>query len=57
MSKTHEHSGRMAVVTGGSGGIGGAISKRLIAEGALPFSVAPVVFNHPASVVVQKSAI
>lgn len=26
--------GRVAVVTGGSGGIGGAISKRLIAEAA-----------------------
>jgi len=34
MTQTNEHRGRVAVVTGGSGGIGGAISKRLIAEGA-----------------------
>jgi NAD(P)-dependent dehydrogenase (short-subunit alcohol dehydrogenase family) len=33
MTQTHEHHGRVAVVTGGSGGIGGAISKRLLAEG------------------------
>ncbi|HEY7557546.1 MAG TPA: SDR family oxidoreductase [Candidatus Binatia bacterium] len=34
MTQTSEHQGRVAVVTGGSGGIGGAISKRLIATGA-----------------------
>jgi len=31
----NEHQGRVAVITGGSGGIGGAIAKRLVSEGAL----------------------
>lgn len=31
----NEHQGRVAVITGGSGGIGGAIGKRLVSEGAL----------------------
>ena len=35
MSKTNEYRGRIAVVTGGSGGIGGAIAKCLAAEGAV----------------------
>jgi 2-hydroxycyclohexanecarboxyl-CoA dehydrogenase len=34
VKQTSEHQGRVAVVTGGSGGIGGAISKRLLAAGA-----------------------
>ena len=34
MPKTNEHHGRVAVITGGSGGIGGAIATRLTAEGA-----------------------
>jgi NAD(P)-dependent dehydrogenase (short-subunit alcohol dehydrogenase family) len=34
MTETREHQGRVAVVTGGSGGIGGAISMSLAAEGA-----------------------
>lgn len=35
MAQSSEHSGRVAVITGGSGGIGGAIAKRLIGEGAI----------------------
>jgi NAD(P)-dependent dehydrogenase (short-subunit alcohol dehydrogenase family) len=35
MPITNEHRGRVAVVTGGSGGIGGAIAKRLTSEGAV----------------------
>lgn len=35
MPPTIEHRGRVAVITGGSGGIGGAIAARLTAEGAL----------------------
>ena len=31
----NEHQGRVAIITGGSGGIGGAIAKRLVSEGAL----------------------
>ncbi len=34
MNPTNEHQGRVAVVTGGSGSIGGAIAKRLVSEGA-----------------------
>jgi NAD(P)-dependent dehydrogenase (short-subunit alcohol dehydrogenase family) len=34
VTESGEHRGRVAVVTGGSGGIGGAIVKRLSAEGA-----------------------
>jgi NAD(P)-dependent dehydrogenase (short-subunit alcohol dehydrogenase family) len=32
--QTNEHQGRIAIVTGGSGGIGGSIAERLLAEGA-----------------------
>jgi NAD(P)-dependent dehydrogenase (short-subunit alcohol dehydrogenase family) len=35
MPNTKEHQGRIAVITGGSGGIGGAIAKRLATEGAV----------------------
>jgi len=35
MPNTKEHQGRVAVITGGSGGIGGAIAKRLASEGAV----------------------
>ena len=35
MANANEYQGRIAVITGGSGGIGGAISKRLTAEGAV----------------------
>lgn len=35
MPPTIEHRGRVAVITGGSGGIGGAIAARLTAEGAV----------------------
>jgi NAD(P)-dependent dehydrogenase (short-subunit alcohol dehydrogenase family) len=35
MANANEYQGRIAVVTGGSGGIGGAIAKRLAAEGAV----------------------
>lgn len=35
MPNIDEHQGRVAVVTGGNGGIGGAIAKRLAAEGAV----------------------
>lgn len=35
MPASIEHQSRVAVITGGSGGIGGAIAARLIAEGAL----------------------
>ena len=35
MAKSNEHQGRIAVITGGSGGIGGAIATRLSAEGAV----------------------
>lgn len=35
MAKANEYQGRIAVITGGSGGIGGAIAKRLSAEGAI----------------------
>jgi 2-hydroxycyclohexanecarboxyl-CoA dehydrogenase len=35
MANANEHRGRIAVVTGGSGGIGGAIAKRLTSEGAV----------------------
>ena len=35
MPNTNEHQGRIAVITGGSGGIGGAIAKRLASEGAV----------------------
>ena len=35
MTEDHEHQGRVAVITGGSGGIGGAIARRLCAEGAI----------------------
>jgi len=35
MSPSIEHRGRVTVITGGSGGIGGAIAARLIAEGAV----------------------
>ena len=35
MANANEYQGRIAVVTGGSGGIGGAIAKRLAAEGAI----------------------
>ena len=35
MAKSNEHQGRVAVITGGSGGIGGAIATRLTAEGAV----------------------
>jgi NAD(P)-dependent dehydrogenase (short-subunit alcohol dehydrogenase family) len=37
MTQANQHEGRVAVVTGGSGGIGGAISKRLMAEGAMVY--------------------
>ena len=35
MPQDNQHRGRIAVITGGSGGIGGAIAARLAAEGAL----------------------
>lgn len=35
MTDANEYQGRVAVVTGGNGGIGGAIAKRLAAEGAV----------------------
>jgi NAD(P)-dependent dehydrogenase (short-subunit alcohol dehydrogenase family) len=35
MANTNEYRGRIAVVTGGSGGIGGAITARLTSEGAI----------------------
>ena len=35
MPNANQHQGRIAVITGGSGGIGGAIAKRLAAEGAV----------------------
>lgn len=35
MTESSEHHGRIAVVTGGSGGIGGAIATRLASEGAV----------------------
>ena len=35
MANANEYQGRVAVVTGGSGGIGGAIAKRLASEGAV----------------------
>jgi 2-hydroxycyclohexanecarboxyl-CoA dehydrogenase len=35
MPNANEHQGRIAVVTGGSGGIGGAITKRLTSEDAI----------------------
>ena len=35
MTNANEHQGRVAVITGGSGGIGGAIAARLTAEGAV----------------------
>ena len=35
MPNTNEHNGRVAVITGGSGGIGGAIAARLASEGAV----------------------
>jgi NAD(P)-dependent dehydrogenase (short-subunit alcohol dehydrogenase family) len=35
MNQANEHQGRVAVITGGNGGIGGAIAKRLVSEGAL----------------------
>jgi NAD(P)-dependent dehydrogenase (short-subunit alcohol dehydrogenase family) len=35
MPNTKEHQGRVAIITGGSGGIGGAIAKRLASEGAV----------------------
>ena len=35
MTNAIEHQGRVAVITGGSGGIGGAIAARLTAEGAV----------------------
>ena len=35
MTNAIEHQGRVAVITGGSGGIGGAIAARLSAEGAV----------------------
>ncbi len=35
MSNSNEHQGRVAVVTGGSGGIGGAIAQRLTSDGAV----------------------
>jgi NAD(P)-dependent dehydrogenase (short-subunit alcohol dehydrogenase family) len=35
MAQANEHEGRVAVITGGSGGIGGAIGQRLQDEGAL----------------------
>ncbi len=35
MPQDNEHRGRVAVITGGSGGIGGAIATRLTAEGAI----------------------
>lgn len=35
MAQPNEHQGRFAVITGGSGGIGGAIARRLCAEGAI----------------------
>ena len=35
MVQPNEHQGRIAVITGGSGGIGGAIARRLCAEGAV----------------------
>jgi len=35
MTNTDEHHGRIAVVTGGGGGIGGAIATRLASEGAV----------------------
>ena len=34
MPQAREHHGRVAVITGGSGGIGGAIARRLHDEGA-----------------------
>ena len=35
MAQPNEHQGRTAVITGGSGGIGGAIARRLCDEGAI----------------------
>lgn len=35
MPNTKEHQGRVAVITGGSGGIGGAIATRLVSESAI----------------------
>lgn len=35
MAQPNEHQGRVAVITGGSGGIGGAIAQRLCDEGAI----------------------
>lgn len=35
MTQPNEHQGRVAVITGGSGGIGGAIARRLGEEGAI----------------------
>lgn len=35
MTQPNEHQGRVAVITGGSGGIGGAIAERLCGEGAI----------------------
>ena len=35
MAQPNEHQGRIAVITGGSGGIGGAIAQRLREEGAV----------------------
>jgi NAD(P)-dependent dehydrogenase (short-subunit alcohol dehydrogenase family) len=35
MATMNEHRERVAVITGGSGGIGGAITKRLVSEGAI----------------------
>jgi len=32
MTQPNEHQGRIAVITGGSGGIGGAIARRLCDE-------------------------
>jgi len=35
MANANEHRGRIAIITGGSGGIGGAIAKRLASEGSI----------------------
>jgi len=35
MTQPNEHRNRVAVITGGSGGIGGAIAQRLFDEGAI----------------------